>query len=265
MLWTTWKLAHHTETLGLASSDIIPARGWGNPLFWGKQGESAIARTSVKEAWFTRLPADKSLVFDNIVREWEDAYAVFSVPLDDAMALRSQGKLVPARQCVEIAAAVVTDLTGPLAASCRTLEKWGHHLAAPPAVAALNPSYYRTQSARQNAQWNQLMYRILFGSRSRFLHKLRVLEMSVSTLGDEFYREAGELSSGVHIHPDSSWPRLEELHYDVNTCLRETVVVLKSFILTLPPKNLALFHDELSAAASEAREALHPQVSRVPR
>lgn len=234
-------------------------------LFWGKKRDSAKVRSSVKEDWFTQLPDEKSRVFDSIVHEWESAYAVFSISLDDAMALRAKGKLTGAKQCVDIAASVVTDLTEPLASSCRTLEKWGRQLAVPPSVVALNPSFYRSESARQNAQWNQMMHRVLFGSRSRFLHKLRVLEMSVSTLGNEFHHEAEELAAGLHIHPGSSWPRLDELHYDVNTCLRETVVVLKSFMLALPPKSLTFFHDELSAAASLAREMVRPIPSRVPR
>jgi hypothetical protein len=233
-------------------------------VFWAMKRKDAPARNSVMEDWRARLPEQKNRVFDNIVHEWEDAYAVFSVPLDDAMTLRAQGQLACARQCVEISAAVVTDLTAPLAASCRTLEKWGRRLALPPAVAALNPSFYRSESARQNAQWNQLMHRVLFGSRARFLHKLRALEINVSALGDEFHRQADELSSGVHFYP-AAWPRLDELHYDVNTCLRETIVVLKSFILALPPKNLSLFHGDLNAAASAAREAFRPPVSRVHR
>ena len=232
---------------------------------WGKKRESAKVRSSVREDWCTQLPDEKNRMFDSIVHRWESAYAVFSVSLDHAMALRAKGKLTRARQCVDIAAAAVTDLTEPLASSCRTLEKWGRHLAVPPTVASLNPSFYRSESARQNAQWNQLMHRVLFGSRSRFLHKLRVLEMSVSALGNEFHREAEELAAGLHIHPDSSWPRLDELHYDVNTCLRETVVVLKSFMLALPPKSLTFFHDELSAAGSLAREMVRPIPSRVPR
>jgi hypothetical protein len=232
-------------------------------LFWGRKGDSALTRSSVREDWCACLPAEKSRVFDSIVHQWEDAYAVFSVPLDDAMALRAEGQLRHARQLVEIAAAVVTDLTAPLAASCHALEKWGRQLVVPPAVASLNPSFFRSEAARQNAQWNQLMHRILFGSRSRFLHKLRALEMNVSALGDEFHRQAEELSAGVHIRPDATWPRLDELHYDVNTCLRETIVVLKSFILALPPKNLSLFHGDLNAAASAARQAFRPAVSRV--
>jgi hypothetical protein len=234
-------------------------------LFWRKKRDSAIARCSVKEAWCAHLPEDKKNIFDNIVREWEEAYAVFSIPLDDAMALRAEGHLTRARQCVEIAATVVTGLTAPLVSSCRTLEKWGRQLAVPPSVAALNPSFYRSESARQNAQWNQLMHRVLFGGRSRYLHKLRVLEMSVCALGDEFHREAEELSTGAHLHPDDCWPRLDELHYDVNTCLRETVVVLKSFILALPPKNVAFFYSELNEASLAAREALRSPVSRVHR
>ena len=162
---------------------------------WGKKRESAKVRSSVREDWCTQLPDEKNRMFDSIVHRWESAYAVFSVSLDHAMALRAKGKLTRARQCVDIAAAAVTDLTEPLASSCRTLEKWGRHLAVPPTVASLNPSFSRSESARQNAQWNQLMHRVLFGSRSRFLHKLRVLEMSVSALGNEFHREAEELAS----------------------------------------------------------------------
>ena len=239
--------------------------GWGPSVFWKKKGESPVTRTSVTEDWCASLSAEKNRIFDSVVRDWEEAYAIFSVPLDDAMSLRAEGQLVRARQCVEIAAAVVSGLTEPLAAGCRILGKWGRHLTAPPSVVALNPSFYRSEVARQNAQWNQLMHHILFGSRSRFLHKLRVLEMSASALGEEFHHVAEELSSGVHLHPQASWPLLDDLHYDVNTCLREEVVVFKAFLRALSPRNLSIFHQELLAAASAAREIPRPAVSRVPR
>jgi hypothetical protein len=242
----------------------MPAKG-GITVFLGTKRNAAHARNSVRQDWCARLPEEKDRVFNSIVRDWEDAYAVFSVPLDDAVALRSQGQLVRALQCVEIAASVVTDLTAPLAASCRTIEKWGRQLAVPPAVSALNPSFYRSEAARQNAQWNQLTHRILFGSRSRFLHKLHSLEISIRDLGNQFHREAEELCGGIHIHPESSWPRLDDLQYDVNTCLRETVVVLKSFVLALPPKNLAFFREELNAASFSARETSQQTVSALTR
>lgn len=233
-------------------------------MFWKRKKESAGASHSVREDWCTRLPDDKSRVFDGIIREWEDAYAIFSVSLDDAMALHAEGKLTRARQCVEIASTFVTDLTAPLASSCQIMERWGRQLPMPPAVAPFNPSFYKSELARQNAQWNQLLHVVLFGSRSRFLHKLHVLGTSTLTLGEEFHREAEELCHGLHLRPDSSWLRLDDLHYDVNTCLRETVVVLKSFLIALPPRNLSLFHHDLSESAA-SREVTRSISHRVPR
>lgn len=226
-------------------------------------------RHSVREDWCARLPEDKSRVFDAIVHGWEEAYAVFSVPLDDAMALRADGKLTRARQCVEIASNFVTDLTAPLSCSCRAMDRWGRQFAMPPAVTSFDPSFYRSEFARQNAQWNHLMHMVLFGSRARFHHKLHVLGTNTITLGEEFRRQADELFHTLNLRPESCWPRLDELHYDLNTCLREAIVILKSFLLTLPPRNLSLFHQELddSAAAAlcseAARQATHAHHGRL--
>ena len=221
-----------------------------------RKRDSAFVHRSVAEAWCARLPEEKSRVFDAIVHEWEDAYAVFSIPLDDAIAFHAEGKLPCARQCAEIASAFVAGLMAPLSSSCRTMQTWGRRLAAPPSVNALNPQFYRTETARQTAQWNQVTHTVLFGSRSRFLHKLHALEAITMTLGEEFYREAEELFRGLNLRPASSWSHLDELHYDLNTCLRETVVVLKSFLLALPDGSLPLFHRELIAGAAASREAV---------
>lgn len=230
-------------------------------MFWRRSREATDARHSVRDDWCARLPEDKNRVFDAIVHEWEEAYAVFSIPLDDAMAFRADGKLTRARQCVEIASNFVADLTAPLSTSCQIMDRWGRELAIPPAVAPFNSSFYRTDSARQNAQWNQLMHIVLFGSRARFLHKLHVLGSNTITLGEEFYREAEELSQNLNFHPDSPWPKLDQLHYDLNTCLREIVVILKSFLLALPPRNLSLFHLDLTASVAASREAARPPLA----
>lgn len=225
-------------------------------MFWLNKRDSAVRRTSVTEDWRARLPGEKNALFDRIVREWEDAYAVFSVPLDEAFSMRDDGKIVRARKCAEIAAGSIDDLTLPLAAACSTLSRTGRYLASPPAVASLNPSFFRCQSARQSAQWNQLMHRVLFGGRARFLHKLRVLEFTVIDLAVDFRRTCEDLCSEPH--PESAWLRLDELHYDVNTCLREIVVVLKSFLVALPGSSIALFQGELHAAVLATREAPRP-------
>jgi hypothetical protein len=230
-------------------------------LFWNKKRETAASRSSVTDDWRSLLPAEKKCLFDGIVRHWEDAYAIFSVALDDAMSLRSEGKIGRARQCAEIAAGAIGNLAAPLEGACRTLGRTGRHLASPPSIAPLNPGFFRGEAARQNAHWNQLMHTVLFGGRSRFLHKLRVLEIIVADSAEDFCRVCDDLTAGHH--REASWLRLDELHYDVNTCLREVVVVLKSFLLAMPSASLAAFQSDLNASviAPPARQSPRPSLA----
>ena len=217
----------------------------------------------MQEDWAAWLPQDKHQLYKSVVREWEDAYAVLSVSLNEALSERAQGELAMAREDVEIAAAVVHRLADPLLAAYRTLEIRGRQLPAPPSVNPLNPGFFRGEIARQNAAWNQVLHRILFGSRSRYLHKLRVLEMTVSAVADHFQETAGDLAAGMQIHPQECWSALDELHYDLNTCLRESVVMLKSFLRALPDASLETLRKELLASASAVQTRVRPKVSRV--
>ena len=75
----------------------------------------------------------------------------------------------------------------------------------------------------------------------RFRRKLNVLLRSVNHLAGEFHHAAREISEGSSVHPESHWEALDWLHYDLNTCLRESIVVLKSFLLGLSPTELDAF------------------------
>lgn len=234
-------------------------------VFWRKKQGSPSHRSSVQEDWVARLPQHKHHFYESVVREWEDAYAVLSVVLDEAFAHRSQGELVRAREGAETAAAVVNRLGEPLLAAYRTLEVRGRRLAVVPSVSPLNPEFFRGEAAQQNATWNQLLHRILFGSRSRYLHKLRALEMTVCTVVDHFQETAEELADGVQVHPQESWSALDTLHYDLNTCLRESIVMLKSFLRALPDAGVDGLRDELNASVSAVRSRIRPKLSRLTR
>ena len=43
------------------------------------------------------------------------------------------------------------------------------------------------------------------------------------------------------MRPESHWASLDALHFDLNTCLRETIVVLKSFLCHLPAEQAEQF------------------------
>ena len=61
------------------------------------------------------------------------------------------------------------------------------------------------------------------------------------------------------MEPGDSWDKLECLHYDFTTCLREAEVVLKSFLRSLPGEQLQAFAAELDAVpVPEKRTASAP-------
>ncbi|HEV2289075.1 MAG TPA: hypothetical protein VGR81_08995 [Candidatus Acidoferrales bacterium] len=122
-----------------------------------------------------------------------------------------------------------------------------------PPVAPLDPEFYAGEIAKQNAVWNQMLHRVLFASRSRYLHKLRALELTLSVSADQFAEIAEGLASGVEEQPGQSWAALDKLHYDLNTCLREMIVVLKSFLRALPESRLESFQNEMDVCAVEGR------------
>jgi len=232
-------------------------------VFWRKRLSSPGFQNSVQEDWVAWLPENKHRVYEGVVREWEHAYAMLSVALNEALSHRAEGELTRARASIDIAGAMVNRLADPLLAAYQTLESRGRQLTITPPVNPLSPENFRGATAQENAAWNQLLHRILFGSRSRYLHKLRVLDMTVSAAADDFQEIAGELVAGVQIHPQESWSDLITLHYDLNTCFRETVIILKSFLRALPDSSLEAFRAELHDSASVTRERVRPKFSRV--
>ncbi|HTR48425.1 MAG TPA: hypothetical protein VMM16_13670 [Verrucomicrobiae bacterium] len=212
----------------------------------------------------TVLPREKAKIFEALVQQWECAYAMMSIALDDALSLRSSGELVCARQQVSIAAELLEPLGESLTSLCETLAMYGRRLRALPAVEPLNTSFYRGNTGRSAASWNGILHHVLFGNRARFFHKLRILSDAVSQLTREFREAAGDLSKGLAVQPGACWERLDCLHYDFNTCLRETEIVLKSFLRVLPAEQLPALSIALDAPREPSRLRMKPRLSRAP-
>jgi hypothetical protein len=198
-------------------------------------------RRDVPEDWLAALPRDKSQIFDAVVRQWECSYAMMSVALDDALTLRLRGELVCARQQVQITANLVARFSGSLIAACASIAEAGRHVSDLPIVEPLKTQFFRGDTAQSAASWNGLLHHVLFGDRSRFFHKLRILSSTVEQLDCEFDRAATDLAEGVSEQPGVCWAALDSVHYDLNTCLREAEVVLKAFLRALPTEQSAAF------------------------
>jgi hypothetical protein len=173
---------------------------------------------------------------------------MMSVALNDALTLRARGELVCACEQVSVAADLLAQLASILIASCDALAQRGKHVGNLPVVEPLKIEFFRGDTAQGAASWNGLLHHVLFGGRSRFFHKLRILSGTVEQLGREFDRAAEEISMGMSVQPGNAWEALDSLHYDLNTCLRETEVVLKSFLRALPADQIPALAGDLTAA-----------------
>jgi hypothetical protein len=190
---------------------------------------------------------------------------MMSVSLDDALSLRARGELVRARQQVSVSADILAQLAASLVGACGVLSGRGRHISNVPNVAPLNTDNFRGETAQTAASWNEFLHRVLFASRSRYFQKLRILSETLQSLTREYNDAAEEVTAGVSVQPGDSWDKLECLHYDFTTCLREAEVLVKSFLRSLPAEQLQAFAAELEAEPvleKRTAAALRTRISR---
>ncbi len=205
---------------------------------------------SVQDDWLAWMPAEKDGVFEAIRADFDTANSMLSVSLNDAFRQREEGALGQAQN----QAALLPDLFDRLGLRVRAilggLEQYNRHFGTLPNTAAVNPDFFRGATAQRTAWRSQLLAVVLFAERSRFFHKLHTLAEIVEDAQQEFRAAAEEIAEGASVNPTAHWQALEVLHYDLNTCLCESIVLLKSFLCALPNAELTAFQQELQAGIS---------------
>ena len=227
----------------------------------GVFSQAGSRRRSVSDDWIRALPGDKGPTFDSVVGNWECAYAMMSVSLDDALSLRARGEVVCAREQVDVTAELFVRISSQLISFCEIVTVYSRHIQSYPVVEPLNTQFFRGNTCQQAAFWNRILHRVLFGDRSRFHHKLRILSDSLRHLYREFRRASGSISAGEALQRTESWKDLDCIHYDLNTCLRESEVLLKSFLRALPSEYVLSFGRDLGAALPETGVAAQARLS----
>jgi len=203
----------------------------------------------VRADWQAWLPAEKDRLFGAAVGELETCYAMLSVALDEALGLRSRGHLNCAREEAGVSAELFHRLAMRLLTALRAVEEHGRHFGTLPSIAPLDPQFFRGGTAQRIARRNHLFSKILLSTRSAFFHKLRDLADIIEELDGEFHEASEEITAGSSVQPVADWQVLEVRHYDLNTCLRETTVLLKSFLCALPNEQVQRFGQKLQATS----------------
>jgi hypothetical protein len=195
----------------------------------------------VREDWRAWLPAEKAKTYDWHTQQLEACYTMFSVTLDEALDLRRMGRTEKAHQTMRVTPALCARLVEPLAALLRSLSEHAKHYGTVPNAAPLDPLNYQGARAQRAARMSSLLSFILLSQRSQFLHKLSTLHEMVTDLGKDFSSAASRLSVFPVEDEDMQWQVVDASHFDLNTSLRETIVLFKSFLVAIPERELGGF------------------------
>ena len=167
------------------------------------------------------------------------------ISLDEALAFCESDKFESARESAPVFADLFDRLAIRLNLVIRTIKEHGTHFGTLPNVSPLSPSNFRGATAQKISMLSGLLARAVFSGRTRFFHKLSSLNDIIEHLQKETRAMAREAAHGRAGQVVNAWRELEVLGYDLNTCMGETTVVLKSFFCALPPEELEPFRLKL--------------------
>jgi hypothetical protein len=226
---------------------------------WGRIRGFPRPRLSVREDWSAWLPLTKSNFFDSYVRQLDVAYNIFSVALNEALELRRIGRNSQSCRSIFAIPPLCSRLARPVESLLYTLGEHAKHFGTIPKSVPIDPANFRGSREQYTARKSELLSRVLLTERSLFLHKVDILEEMVFHIRQRVQETASDLATGVSLSPSSDWQSVDDAHFDLNTCLREATVLLKSFLVVLPEEQLSAFQNSVSRCvrASEASFTLH--------
>src|SRR6202049_559337 len=200
---------------------------------------------TVREDWFAWLPDEMDELFGATRNELECSNVILSVALDEALALCEQEQFTIAKERVTAFVQLFDRLAIRLRLVIRTIEDHGSHFGTLPNVTPLASENFRGTTAQRISFMDSLLAKVVFRGRTRFFHKLHALKEIIEELQKENRVIVEDVPDGARVFPDRAWRELEERGYDLNTCMGETTVVLKSFFCALPPEELEVFRQKL--------------------
>jgi hypothetical protein len=199
------------------------------------------------------LSVEKNHAYTTALHRLETSYGMFSVTLDEALGMRRCGRAQMAYQLLAVAPALCDKLTSPLVSLLRAMTVHARHFGTAPSLASLAPANFQQSKSQRIARFNGVFSHALLTRRSQFLYKISSLLELTEELGLSFRDTAQQLSDGSANRPERYWETLDSSHYDLNTCLREAVVLLKCFLQALPDKQLAEFQATLQQETQVTR------------
>src|SRR5262249_19187755 len=217
-----------------------------------------------QDDWVAWLPQEKEEVFSAYRQELETTYNMFGVALNEALELRHAKLLSKSYRAATMTPALCGRLAACLGALLRALGEHAKHYGTVPNTASLDPSNFHGPKGQRIARMSDLLSRVLLTKRHQFLHKINTLAEMSSEIDKDFQWAVENLATGASVQPDTDWQVLDDAHYDINTCLREAIVLLKSFLLVLPEDQLGSFQKTVRGQMRTVGSSHPRQLQKVP-
>ncbi len=222
-----------------------PALCGGAPLGEPRAKRVGQRSRTVLEDWVAWIPNEMDQLFDATRSELESSTSILNVTLDEALSLCKGGQFDYAKDRAIVFESLFDRLAVRVDHVVCAIKDHGTHFGIVPNVIPLSPSNFRGTTAQKVSLMNNVLSKVVFRERTRFFHKLDSLDEIVKELQKEERAIVSEMSEGTTEFPDQAWKQLEVLSYDLNTCMGETTVILKSFFCALPPEELDTFREKL--------------------
>lgn len=196
---------------------------------------------SVSDDWRRWLAGRKNEAFRACRTELESSYVMLSVALNEAIEFMHCGCFRKARQAACNTPQLCERLAVSLTAVLRPMGEHARCYGTVPNAVPLDASNFRGVREQRVARMSRLLSHVLLTQRSQVLYKLSTLEDMVGALQRDFCAHAEELLFRQAGDTAALWSSLDDNHFDLNTCLQETIVLLKSFFVVLPEKHVVIF------------------------
>jgi hypothetical protein len=111
-----------------------------------------------------------------------------------------------------------------------------------PSVVPLDAAEFHGHRGQSSARKSSLLSAVLLSKRAQYLSKVGTLREMVGYVSVDFYH-AGKalLCSRSSSKPAPLWAAMDERQFDLNSCLGESMILLKCFLRVLPNQQLQAF------------------------
>jgi hypothetical protein len=209
---------------------------------------------SVEVDWLGGMPAARMQAFQTCTKGLEASYHMFSISLDEAISLQESSLLMKSFRVVPLTSELCAGFSTSMETMLRSLAEHCREHETNPSVAPLNPSDFRNFWSRCLAFESSIWHAALLTRKAQFHNKIRSLRWLVRHARQDFCTAADAVAiEGMVGDSSNSWAVMDRAHFDLNTCLRESFILLKCFMRVVRDEDLPAFQESLTNGIAPPR------------